>query len=140
MRFLIALLVSCALTTPAFAGSATLDRARDGHFWATAKINGRTVEVLVDTGATMVTLTLADAKRVGVDVNNLVYKYPVSTASGRTQAAMVHLERVGIDGARLDNVDAMVFKSGLAVSILGMSYLKRLSRMDVRGDSMRLED
>ena len=61
-------------------------------------------------------------------------------ASGRTQAAVVHLERVGIDGARLDNVDAMVFKSGLTVSILGMSYLKRLSRMDVRGDSMRLED
>ena len=140
MRFLLALFVSCALTTPALAGTALLERTPDGHFWADAHINGRTVRVLVDTGATLVALTPDDARRAGVDMYALSYTQPVGTAAGPTMGAYVRLDRISIGGATLDNVDAMVIKGGLAVSILGMSYLKRLSQMDVRGDSMRLAD
>jgi aspartyl protease family protein len=140
MRALLIALASLLLTSPAFAGSATLERAQDGHFWAEAKINGRPVHALVDTGASLVALTKADAKRAGVDVANLRYTVSVDTAAGKSLGAPVKLERIAIAGARLENVDAIVLKSGLSVSILGMSYLGRLNRMDVRGASMRLED
>ena len=140
MRRSLLALAALALAAPAFAGSATLERARDGHFWAEARINGRDVRVLVDTGATMVALTRADASRAGVNVAMLRYDYDVQTASGTTKGALVHLDEVEVDRARAIDVDALVIQSGLPESILGMSYLKRLTRMDVRGDSMRLED
>ncbi|HVY03681.1 MAG TPA: TIGR02281 family clan AA aspartic protease [Caulobacterales bacterium] len=140
MRRAFIVLAALILAAPAFAGSATLTRARDGHFWADARINGRTVRVLVDTGATLVSLTREDARRVGVNDRMLRYDYDVETASGAAKAALIHLDEVAVDRARARDVDALVIQSGLPASILGMSYLKRLTRMDVRGDSMRLED
>ncbi len=106
---------------------ARIDKAKDGHFWAVAQVNGRPLRVLVDTGASEVALTRADAHRLGVDLAALDYDKPVMTADGRMQAARVRLARVAVGDAEVRDVDALVVRHGLNTSLLGMSYLGRLS-------------
>ena len=85
---------------------------------------------LVDTGASAVALTLADAQRLGIATDKLDYNYKVVTASGETRAAAVKLGRVSVAGAALNDVDAMVIESGLESSLLGMTYLGRLASFE----------
>jgi aspartyl protease family protein len=99
----------------------------DGHYWAQGDVNGATVRFLVDTGATEVALTAQDAQRLGFDLSKLQYGSSVVTAAGRTRAATVRLASVTVAGARLEDVDALVIEKGLDASLLGMSYLGRLS-------------
>jgi aspartyl protease family protein len=108
-------------------GAAQIVKAADGHFWAEAKVDGRAVRFLIDTGATTVALSQTDAKRLGIDTRGLDYRYKVMTASGQTRAASVKLASVAVAGAQVRDVDAMVIESGLETSLLGMSYLGRLS-------------
>ncbi len=111
-------------------GAAQVSKAKDGHYWAEAQVDGRWVHFLVDTGASTVALTKQDAQRLGFDLSALVYDRPVSTANGKTMAAGVTLDRVAVAGARVDRVEAMVVPEGLSASLLGMSYLGRLSRFE----------
>ncbi|CAN7304380.1 TIGR02281 family clan AA aspartic protease [Phenylobacterium sp. LjRoot225] len=113
-------------TTPAVRGSAVM-KASDGHFWAEGDVNGTPVRFLVDTGATAVALTPEDAERLGIDLQRLRYGYTVVTAGGRARAASVKLTSVSVAGAKLADVDALVIEKGLDASLLGMSYLGRLS-------------
>lgn len=102
-------------------------KASDGHFWADGEVNGASVRFLVDTGATAVALTPADAQRLGIDLQSLHYGYSVVTAGGKARAASVKLASVSVAGARLEDVDALVIEKGLDASLLGMSYLGRLT-------------
>lgn len=140
MRAALAAVLMLAFATDAVAGSAELDRGADGHWRTEARVNGRKVEVLVDTGATLVALTQDDARAAGIDVRNLRYSERVRTASGTARAASVTLERVQIGAVRVEDVEAMVIERGLSVSLLGMSFLSRLDRFDVRGPTLRLRD
>jgi aspartyl protease family protein len=110
--------------------AASLSKAPDGHFWAEGAVNGQRVRFLVDTGASSVALTSNDAQRLGFDLAGLDYDIPVRTANGESRAARVKLNSVSVAGARMANVDALVVKHGLQVSLLGMSYLGRLSRFE----------
>lgn len=115
-----------------------IPKSGDGHFWATALVNEKAVRFLVDTGATEVTLTPADAQRLGFDASNLTYDHKVITANGQTLAALVTLTTVGVGRSELNNVDALVVKEGLSTSLLGMSYLGRLSRIEATPSSLVL--
>ena len=110
--------------------AARIARADDGHYWATGEVDGAQVRFLVDTGATAVSLTPADARRLGIDTRGLSYDYEVITAQGRARAAAVTLETLSVDGATVTDVDALVIQKGLETSLLGMSYLGRLSRFE----------
>lgn len=128
-----ALRQTASLTEPAPATggvSAGVRKSDDGHYWAEAKVDGRHVRFLVDTGASTVALTAADAKRLGYDTRDLVFDQPVSTASGKTMAAAVTLDSVAVAGARIEDVEALVIEKGLETSLLGMTYLGRLSRFE----------
>ena len=119
----------------------TLFRGSDNHFHARAEVNGSTVSFLVDTGASTVVLSDADARRAGIDSALLTYSMPVSTANGRTTAAQVHLDSLDIGEIRRENVTAMVAQPGaLDTSLLGMSYLSTLKSFDFRGDRLILTD
>ncbi len=109
---------------------ASIAKGGDGHYWAEADVNGSRVRFLVDTGASAVALTLADAQRLGIATDKLDYNYKVVTASGETRAAAVKLGRVSVAGAALNDVDAMVIESGLDSSLLGMTYLGRLASFE----------
>lgn len=121
------------------AAPAQVTKAADGHYWATADVNGSAVRFLVDTGATAVALTANDAKRLGLDLTKLTYAVPVTTADGKTMAAQVKLRSVTIAGARVENVDALVLQTGLETSLLGMSYLGRLSSFEATRTALILK-
>jgi len=102
-------------------------KGADGHYWAEANIDGKAVRVLVDTGASVVALTRADALQLGVDPEPEAFTGKVQTASGVVRAAPVQLKTISVAGARVDRVEALVVEQGLEYSLLGMSYLGRLS-------------
>jgi aspartyl protease family protein len=102
-------------------------KAADGHYWADARIDGQAVRVMVDTGASVVALTPADARRLGLRLTPADFTGTVITASGSVRAAPVQLAEVAVAGARVDEVEALVVEHGLPHSLLGMSYLGRLS-------------
>lgn len=115
---------------PAVGQAASIAKSGDGHYWAEADVNGSRVRFLVDTGASAVALTIADAKRLGFEPEKLSYDYKVTTAAGPARAAAVKLGRVSVSGASITDVDALVIEKGLDTSLLGMTYLGRLSRFE----------
>ena len=125
-----------AIPTPA--GAAQVTKAADGHFWAQARIDGRAVKVLVDTGASVVALTPEDAARLGLRPSPGEFRHSVQTANGQTLAAAVTLDEVRIGSARVEDVEALIVRDGLPYSLLGMSYLGRLSAFEARSGSLIL--
>jgi aspartyl protease family protein len=118
--------------------AATIAKSSDGHFWADADIDGHDVRFLVDTGASAVSLTPDDAERLGFSPGSLAYNYQVSTANGQTVAARVKLDRISVAGAEVRDVDAYVIQQGLPTSLLGMSYLGRLSQFEATQSALIL--
>jgi aspartyl protease family protein len=118
--------------------AAQVVKSPDGHYWADANVNGRAVRLLVDTGATAVALTADDARRLGFRPESLDYAYSVTTANGPARAAKVTLASVSVSGAEISNVDALVIDKGLQTSLLGMTYLGRLSQFEATPTAMIL--
>jgi aspartyl protease family protein len=112
---------------PATGAPAQVLKAADGHYWADALIEGRAVRVMVDTGASVVALTREDAARLGLKLAARDFSGTVVTAAGPVRAAPVELVAVAVAGARVERVEALVVDAGLPHSLLGMSYLGRLS-------------
>jgi len=106
---------------------AQVPRASDGHYWAEARVDGQSVRVMVDTGASLVVLTRDDAARLGLHPSADDFTTQVATAAGAVRAAPVRLGSIAVADARVDTVDALVVEAGLPHSLLGMSYLGRLS-------------
>ena len=133
------------LEAPGFAsgppapGSGAVAKGADGHFWADAQVNGKPVHFLVDTGATAVALTPEDAQRLGFKPADLKYGYNITTAAGASHAAAVTLTSVSVNGARIENVQALVVAEGLDVSLLGMSYLGRLTRFEATRNTLTFQ-
>jgi aspartyl protease family protein len=119
-------------------GDAEVTKASDGHYWAEGQVDGAAVRFLVDTGASNVALTSADAQRLGFDPLSLAYDVPVRTANGETRAARISLPSLSVGGARVQDVQAMVVREGLTTSLLGMSYLGRLSRFEATPQALIL--
>ncbi|KQY80377.1 TIGR02281 family clan AA aspartic protease [Brevundimonas sp. Root1423] len=110
----------------------------DGHYWADALIEGRAVRVMVDTGASVVALTPNDAARLGLKLTSDDFSSTLVTASGIVRAAPVELQAVAVAGARVERVQALVVERGLPHSLLGMSYLGRLSAFTATPASLTL--
>lgn len=134
------------------AAAATPNRARqgqtveiaaseNGHFHAEAEINGQTLQVLVDTGATMVALTYEDAESAGIYLKPSDFSYGVNTANGVARVASVMIDRISIGDITVRNVRGTVSERGrLSTSLLGMSFLSRLERVDMRAGVLVLKD
>jgi aspartyl protease family protein len=118
--------------------AAQVVKSPDGHYWADANVNGKAVHLLVDTGATAVALTADDARRLGFQPESLDYAYSVTTANGPAKAAKINLASVSVAGAEISNVDALVIDKGLQTSLLGMTYLGRLSQFEATPNAMIL--
>ncbi|PTW57568.1 aspartyl protease family protein [Breoghania corrubedonensis] len=120
-------------------GTVALARDRSGHYVLDARVDGAPVRFLVDTGASVVTLTAEDARAAGIDLDKLHFGAVVSTANGRAQVAPVRLSRVSIAGATLTNLRAFVARDGaLDTSLFGMNALDRFSSWRVEGRRMIL--
>ena len=115
----------------------TLSADPRGHFVTMGSINGGSVRFLVDTGATLVALPAAEARRLGIDYLQ-GQRGQVQTANGLTAAYRVKLDTVRIGDIEVNNVDAVVTESdAMGVTLLGMSFLNRME-MKRDGQSMTL--
>ncbi|MBB3354177.1 TIGR02281 family clan AA aspartic protease [Rhizobium lentis] len=118
-----------------------LHKLLNGHFEADVNVNGRTVEMLVDTGSSMVALSHEDAERIGIDLTGLTYSMTVMTANGRSRAAPITLDQVAIGPIVRNNVAASVAEDGrLDQSLLGMSFLETLGSLQMQTDELRMRD
>lgn len=113
---------------------------RSGHFFVEGRIGGRSVRFLVDTGATVVALSAADAQRVGLHTLPSDYTEEVRTAQGTTRAAPATLPEIEVGTVRVRNVSAQVLAPGLEVSLLGMSFLSRLGQFSVEDGVLNLRE
>jgi aspartyl protease family protein len=112
-----------------------------GHYFASAEVNGRPLDALVDSGASIVALTYDDARRAGLFVRDSDYTQRVSTANGLARVAPVVIDRISIGAITVRNVPAAVTEPGrLATSLLGMSFLGRLQRVDMRAGTLVLQE
>lgn len=119
-------------------GTITIPRSRDGHYYLTLDVNGAAIDFIVDTGATDIVLNKADAGKVGLAPDDLVFLGRASTANGEVRTARVRLDSVGI-GPHVDtNVPAVVNDGALWQSLLGMGYLQNWGRIEISNGTMTL--
>jgi aspartyl protease family protein len=116
-----------------------VQRGRGGEFALQARINGVPAPMVVDTGATSVVLTYETAKAAGLPLELLDYDVDVETAGGRTKAARLTLDRLAIGKLVERSVPALVVPHGtMKTNLLGMTFLDRLERWEVRADRLML--
>jgi len=120
-------------------GRAEIAADSRGHFIFTGRVNGRSLSMLADTGATLVALRASDARAAGLIVLPGDYTAKVSTAGGVAGAARVHLQEIEVGDIRVTDVDALVLSDDqLATNLLGMSFLGRLKAFAIENGRLVL--
>ncbi len=119
-------------------GTVAIRARAGGHFQVEAMVDGVAIRFLVDTGASEVVLRPADARRLGFDLDRLRFSRIYQTANGTVRGAPVTLGEVTVGPIRLADVAASVNGAPMNQSLLGMSFLNRLSGYEVRGDVLTL--
>ncbi|NRA73228.1 MAG: TIGR02281 family clan AA aspartic protease [Rickettsiales bacterium] len=125
-------LKACYLEQTNKKGSASFQVTRGGHFIVKSKVNKFPVRFLFDTGATKVTLSAKDATKLGIDLENLKYNVKVRTAKGINHVAYVVFDSIQVGDIVIKNIGGYVAKEGLSSSLLGMNFLRRLSKYEVK--------
>lgn len=112
-------------------------KQRQGHFFSAGSINGTSINFMVDTGASLVAISVADARRIGINYLNGEIAYSM-TANGPAPFYRVKFDEVQVGNITLHNIDGAIMEgNGMPMALLGMSFL---NRTDIRrdGDSMSL--
>lgn len=119
--------------------SLTVNADYRGHYIVHPSIDSYRVRMMVDTGATIVALTDSDARALGVRPDRSAYNYPLGTANGVVRGARIRLREIRLGDILVRDVDAVVLPAGaLGVSLLGTSFLRKLSGYEVQGGRMIL--
>ncbi len=119
----------------------TLIRSDNGHFEAVAGVNNASIRFLVDTGASAIVLSDADAREAGIDTSSLAYSITTYTANGTAQSAVARIESLYLGGIERRNLRVLVSQPGrLGQSLLGQQFLESLSSYEKRGDRLTLRD
>ena len=104
----------------------------NGHFLIDIEVNKTAkVHFLLDTGASIITLSQKDAILVGINVDNLSYDIPINTANSISYAASIKLEEIRIKDIYIQDIRAFVVKTGLDTSLLGMNFLEQMNKYEV---------
>ncbi len=118
--------------------SVTIKAGFHGQFIAQAYVNDTALTLMADTGASMVMFTYEDADKLGL-TGSLEFDQVAHTANGKGYFAMVTLDRMRIGNVELENVRAGVLERGkLRISLLGMNFINRLKRFEMRGKYLKL--
>lgn len=117
-------------------GNHTLRREGDGHFYASARVEGASMRMLVDTGASVIALTGSDASAAGIYWDEGEVRNIGQGASGAVYGVPVTLSEVEIGGMTRRNVQAVVIPRGLGISLLGQSYLSQIGAVEIADDEM----
>lgn len=111
----------------------------NGHFYVTAQVNGAPIRFMIDTGASVVALTPDDARAAGIFMQGLQYTESMSTANGEARAAQTSLRDVRLDQLFIDDVAAVVMENPMPVSLLGMSFLRRLNGYSIKDGVLTID-
>jgi aspartyl protease family protein len=116
-----------------------LQAGRNGHFFVSALLDGRSLSMMVDTGASACAFSEEDAARIGIRVGPTDFTRVWNTANGRVRVAPIRIAVMQIGSITVRDVEAVVIPRGLlSTSLLGMSFLGRLRDFSVSGRTMTL--
>jgi aspartyl protease family protein len=111
-----------------------------GHFRVEGSVDGRRIDFMVDTGATMVALRERDAAKLGIFPRPSDYTARTSTANGIIKVAPVRLSSLEVNGIRVYDVTAAVLPDeALSTNLLGMSFLGRVRRFEMANGRLVME-
>jgi len=114
--------------------------SRGGHFRVEGRVNGRRINFMVDTGASVIAFKSEDAATLGIRPAERDYAAMVRTANGAIRVAPVVLDTVEIEDLEVHNVAAVVLPPGAVnETLLGLSFLKRLRRFEYADGKLVLE-
>lgn len=132
-------------TTASASGTATvvqsahhIQRGTDGLFYVNVLINDRPIRFLIDTGASVVVLTAADARQAGIEVHETNFNRSVDTVGGAAPMAWATLDKVNLAGHEVRGLKAAVVRNGLGVSLLGQNMLAKLDSVTLTADRVSL--
>jgi aspartyl protease family protein len=110
-----------------------------GHFTSAFKLNGRQVDGMIDTGATLVAINTSTARRIGISLNPSDFSHQVNTANGAIKAAVVTVDHMQIGKISVDNIQAVVLDDkALQTNLIGMSFLQKLQKYQVEDGALLL--
>jgi aspartyl protease family protein len=121
-------------------GEMVLDRAGDGHFYATAQIDTGDYRMLVDTGASVVALTGDDARDMGLDWNPNALAPVAQGASGPVMGVPVTIPAMTVGDFEAHDVQAIIVPNGLPISLLGQSFLRHVPNVSIADNSLTLSN
>lgn len=111
-----------------------------GHFMTDIRINNQFIKTMVDTGASVVALTAEDARKIGVLASHSDGTSMVSTANGVVRVSRVRIPELRLQSLVIRDVEAVVMPAGaMPVTLLGMSFLKRLGSFEMQGKTLVLK-
>ena len=117
-----------------------LTRGSTGHFFTRAEVNGKPgVKFIVDTGASIVALTVKDAERLGIPFDRMKFTVIGEGASGAVRGQRIMLDSVDVDGIKVTNVRGVILE-GSSLSLLGQSFLGSVDQVSIAGDYLSLKD
>jgi aspartyl protease family protein len=119
-------------------GQMVIEGGDGGHFHLIAEIGGREIEFLVDTGASMVALSEEDAETIGLPIYQLDYTGQANTANGVARFAPVTIDEMAIGDHVVRNVQGAVIEGHSGNSLLGMTFLRKLSGFEVKDNRLFL--
>lgn len=129
-----------AVAAPGSAKEVVLTRGSTGHFFTRANVNGKPgVKFIVDTGASIVALTIDDAQKLGIPVDPSKFTIIGEGASGAVRGQRVMLDSVDVEGIRVENVRGVILESS-TLSLLGQSFLGSVDQVSIAGDYLSLKD
>ena len=112
-------------------GDVVLPRAADVHFYAEVVVDATSARMLVDTGASMIALTAEDADAIGVPWRSEQTEPVARGAGGIVHGVRIVLDLVQVGGLEARDVEAVVVPEGLAISLLGQSFLSLVARVEI---------
>lgn len=116
----------------------SINRSRDGHFYANMLANDERIQFVIDTGASGIVLSTQDARKVGIVLENLRYLGVAGTANGEVRTAQTRLQTLEFSGLIEKDIRVFVSEGQMDVSLLGMAYLRRFARIEIIDDTLLL--
>lgn len=120
------------------AGEMEISASEGGGFHANGTVNGTPVRFLVDTGASSIVLSPQDAKRLGIDLDRLVFNRAYETANGIGYGASATVDELTLGHIRLTNVPVSINQAPMRSSLLGMTFLNRMKSFNISGRKLVL--
>lgn len=119
-------------------GEMIINLAQDGHFYMDVEINESAMRFMIDTGASDIVISVAEARRIGIKTEKLNFNKSYQTANGISWGASVVLKTIKVGNMVFYDVPASVNSSEMGTSLLGMSFLRRFKKYEFYRDKLIL--